>query len=189
MTTNQCQIVNRTSGLADRYKAPSNHPTVRPDLQIRIRLCYTPSPCNIPEKKGYNVPFMKGFTFGVLHFECIISFLPLHKKYPVRRARGWNRSKDKRFFSHVVCLLGLFPGGKAAEEWSFHNLVSTLRMIWVELYLYSPHMLSWRGHGKTLILHNKQIPWNMSDTETVAPDDTECAYIFGNCNWVATRWQ
>jgi hypothetical protein len=61
-------------------------------------------------------------------------------------------------------------------------------------------MPSWRGHGKTLILHNKQIPWNMSGIENMAIDDTEKKYIYIyvythrqtqvlNFNFWAENWQ
>jgi len=55
-----------------------------------------------------------------------------------------------------------------------------------------PHTPSWHGHGETLILHNKQIPWNMSDIENVATDDTEyiCIYTHElNSHFWTENWQ
>jgi hypothetical protein len=111
--------------------------------------------------------------YGRLFFG-VSAILSLHKKYPDRNIRGLNRSKDNVFFYHVLCLLGYSPGVKRPRsEVTHRNLVSTLRMSEWSSTSTPPICLRGVGMEKTLILHNKQIPWNMSDIENVATDDTE----------------
>jgi len=137
LRTSASQIVIRTSGLADRYTIPSNHPTARPDLQIRIRLCYKPSPYNIPEKKGYYVPFMKGFSFGCSAFVTCCTVLALHTKYPDRSALGSNRFKDKRFFISCCLFTGFISREQSDRGMKFPQSSVDVKNEWMELYLYS----------------------------------------------------
>lgn len=49
----------------------------------------------------------------------------------------------------------LFPGGTAAEAWCWP--VTSLQRQgkeWVELYLYSPYVPSWRGQGQIYLLYS-----------------------------------
>ena len=56
---------------------------------------------------------------------------------------------------------GFFPRGKAAGAWSNHSPPSRAEVknewMWVDLYFFSPYVLSWRGQSKLYIDHYLKI--------------------------------
>lgn len=90
-----------------------------------------------------------------------ISFYLYTKKYPDRRARGWNRSKDEIFLSCIFT--GVISRGQSGRGVKFPQSSFDFKNEWVsDVIPLLPKMPSWHGYGKTLISHNKQIPWTMS---------------------------